>query len=298
LFIQYPIPNSQLLHLAKMTTSPTAQSRAIGKLTDLPWWLLIMLFSAVLMAFQLFTNAGYKTILDRLAQGIATTLTVTLTAYPIALLIGLIAGLGRVSKNKVVYTIATLYVQIIRGIPILVQLMFIAFVFSPMLVDAINAIGVSITPVFGADNALAAMTPPDLSFTTRAIMALAVAYGGFEAETFRAGIESLGKGQMEAARALGLSYMQAMRFVVLPQAIRRVLPPLGNDFISMLKDSSLVSVLGVGDVTNEARKYASASFKYMETYVTLAFIYLSLTLSLSLILKGVENRLNRGGRGA
>src|SRR5574341_1821067 len=130
-----------------------------------------------------------------------------------------------------------------------------------------------------------------LSFLTRVIFALAVAYGGFEAETFRAGIESIGKGQMEAARSLGMSYVQAMQHIVLPQAIRRVLPPLGNDFISMLKDSSLVSVMGVRDVTQEARLYAAASFRYPETYNTLAFVYLSMTILLSLVVRGIENRL-------
>jgi polar amino acid transport system permease protein len=119
---------------------------------------------------------------------------------------------------------------------------------------------------------------------------LAFAYGGFEAETFRAGIESIGRGQMEAARSLGMSYPQAMRYVILPQAVRRVLPPLGNDLIAMLKDSSLVSALGVRDMTQEARLYAAASFRYIETYTTLAFMYLSLTLILSGIVRWVETR--------
>ena len=147
-----------------------------------------------------------------------------------------------------------------------------------------------LAPVIGAGNFLMNLQVRDFEFTYRAILALAFAYGGFEAETFRAGIESIGKGQMEAARSLGMSYPQAMRFIVLPQAIRRVLPPLGNDLISMLKDSSLVSVLGVRDMTQEARLYAAASFKYIETYSSLAFVYLSLTLILSMFTRGIENR--------
>lgn len=131
---------------------------------------------------------------------------------------------------------------------------------------------------------------------TRSIIALAIAYGGFQAETFRAGIQSISKGQMEAARSLGMSYLQAMRYVILPQAIRRVLPPLGNDFIAMLKDSSLVSVLGVRDITQEARLYAAASFRFLETYTSLAFLYLAMTIVLSLGVKWLENRLNSEGR--
>ena len=103
---------------------------------------------------------------------------------------------------------------------------------------------------------------------------------------------------MEAARSLGMSYFQAMRYIILPQAFRRVLPPLGNDFISMIKDSSLVSILGVRDMTQEARLYASASFRYLETYSVLAFNYLILTFALSLGVKLLENRLGKGGKGS
>ena len=103
---------------------------------------------------------------------------------------------------------------------------------------------------------------------------------------------------MEAARSLGMSYFDAMRYVILPQAFRRILPPLGNDFISMLKDSSLVSALGVRDVTQEARLYVSASFRYPETYNSLAFVYLSMTILLSLGVKWLENRMSKNGRGS
>jgi polar amino acid transport system permease protein len=141
-------------------------------------------------------------------------------------------------------------------------------------------------------------TTQDVSLLGRAVISLAMAYGGFEAETFRAGIQSIGRGQMEAARSLGMSYFDAMRYVILPQAFRRILPPLGNDFISMLKDSSLVSALGVRDVTQEARLYVSASFRYPETYNSLAFVYLSMTILLSLGVKWLENRMSKNGRGS
>jgi len=216
----------------------------------------------------------------------------------LALVIGLFTALGRISKNPVLYNLTTLYVQIIRGIPVLVQIIYVAFVISPALVALLNTIGTALIPLLGPDNFLASLSLQDISSEMRVTLALAIAYGGFEAETFRAGIESIGRGQMEAARSLGMTYFQAMRYVILPQAFRRVLPPLGNDFISMIKDSSLVSILGVRDMTQEARLYAAASFRYLETYSVLAFNYLVLTFTLSLGVKMLENRLSKGGKGS
>jgi polar amino acid transport system permease protein len=135
----------------------------------------------------------------------------------------------------------------------------------------------------------------EVSFEARAIIALAISYGAFSAEIFRAGIESIGRGQMEAARSLGMSYFQAMRHIILPQAVRRVLPPLGNDFIAMLKESSLVSALGVQDITQLGKLYGASSFQYLKTYNMVAVMYLSMTLLLSLLVKGMEKRLQTDG---
>jgi polar amino acid transport system permease protein len=256
-----------------------------------PWWLLVIILVGTLLVWAFASSEQYSTIFRRLLVGISVTVMTTIVAYSIAIVIGLVAGLGRVSKNPVAYNIATLYVQVIRGVPILVQLLVIAFVLIPIGIEAVNRLGVALAPALGPENFLLKATPQDVPFLARCIIALAIAYGGFEAETFRAGIQSIGKGQMEAARSLGMSYFQAMRHIILPQAIRRVLPPLGNDFISMLKDSSLVSVLGVRDITQEARLYASASFRFLETYSSLAFLYLAMTIVLSLAVKWIENRL-------
>ena len=128
---------------------------------------------------------------------------------------------------------------------------------------------------------------------TRAIIALSTTYGAFLAEVFRAGIQSIDRGQMEAARSQGMSYWQAMRFIILPQAIRNVLPALGNDFISMLKDSSLVSVLAVRDITQIARLYAGRSFLFRESYLTLAVLYLTMTVFLSFLMKILERRIHK-----
>lgn len=279
-------------------TPGTTQVNIVERLARLPWWLLLILLAGVILFYSITTDELYSVIFGRLAQGIGTTIFVALVSYAAAIVIGLIVALGRVSKNPITYNLATLYVNVIRGVPILVQIFYVAFVIGPGLISLINGVGNGLSGVLGPNNALAKATTQDISMLARVMIALAIAYGGFEAETFRAGIESIGRGQMEAARSLGMSYFQAMRYIILPQAFRRVLPPLGNDFISMIKDSSLVSVLGVRDITQEGRLYAAASFRFPETYNTLAFLYLAITFTLSLGVKFIENRLSKGGKGS
>jgi polar amino acid transport system permease protein len=143
---------------------------------------------------------------------------------------------------------------------------------------------------------LASIDNDSISLNLRAIIALSVTYGAFLAEIFRAGIQSIGHGQMEAARSLGMSYGQAMRHVILPQAIRNVLPALGNDFVAMVKDSSLVSVLAVRDITQVARLYAGRTFRFREAYTILAIFYLGMTLVLSFLVRLLERRLHGNSR--
>lgn len=246
------------------------------------------------LAYGFATDETYTEIFKFLKDGIAMTIRVTLTGYAMAVIIGLTTGLGRVSKNPIFYNIATLYVNIMRGIPILVNILYIAFVVTPPAITGINALGDWLTQIhlLGPDNVLAALSVRQVDFSVRGTIALAISYGAFEAEIFRAGIESIGRGQMEAARSLGMSYVQAMRYIILPQAIRRVLPPLGNDFIAMLKESSLISVLGVRDMTQLSKLYAAASFQYLKTYTLLAVMYLSMTVLLSIGVKAMERRLS------
>jgi polar amino acid transport system permease protein len=130
----------------------------------------------------------------------------------------------------------------------------------------------------------------DLSLMWRAIIALMIGYASFIAEIFRAGFQSVDQGQIEASKALGLSRFNRFRFVVFPQAIRVIFPPLSNDFVSMVKDSSLVSVLGVADITQMGKVYASGSFRFFETYSIVTYIYLLLTIGLSLLLRQFERR--------
>jgi polar amino acid transport system permease protein len=249
----------------------------------------------VLILWSILTNETYTVIFNALKNGIVVTVYVTIVAYTLAMALGLLLGLARVSSNKVVYHLASLYVEIVRGVPMLVLLYYIAFVGAPALVDGINRLGegmLSIHLLPSLSASMAEMSIRSFDFTARAILALTLGYAAFLSEIFRAGIESIERGQMEAARALGMSYWQAMRYVILPQAIRRVLPPLGNDFIAMLKDSSLVSVLGVPDITQLGKLYSASTFRFFETYNTVAFLYLTMTILLSLGVQWMEKRLS------
>lgn len=261
----------------------------LGRMSEWPWWLLFAMLLGLIITLLILSNERWTIIFKAIMQGIPVTITVTVAAYTIALIVGLIIGLGRVSKNVVYYNVATFYVEIVRGVPILVLLFYIAFVGAPLFVQAINAIGESL-----GLSALADLSTRDISMMWRAIIALGLAYGAFSAEIYRAGIESIERGQMEAARSLGMSYFQAMRHIILPQAIRRVLPAMGNDFVAMVKDSSLVSVLGVGDITQYAKLYAASTFLFFQTYSILAFIYLVITIMLTRLVRLLERRMRRG----
>lgn len=259
----------------------------------IPYWLLASFLIGVILVWRIATNDSYATIFAALAKGVWVSVYVTIVAYAGALLVGLLVGLARVSKLRVVYEIATFYVEIIRGVPMLVLLLYIAFVVAPAIVLGANWVGERLLaagiPAVGGP--LATFQVRNFDYATRAIIALIIGYSAFLSEIFRAGIESIERGQVEAAYSLGMSRWQAMRYVVLPQAIRRVLPPLGNDFIAMLKDSSLVSVLGVTDITQMGKVYAASTFLYFDTYNIVAFLYLSMTIVLSLFVRWMERRL-------
>lgn len=246
-------------------------TRRVG---EWPWWLLVAILIGLVIILQIITNQQMTVIFRAIAAGLGITIRVTLSAYLLAVMIGLFVGLARVSSNTILLNVASFYVEIVRGIPILVLLMYIAFVAVPIVADLLG------------------LRTRDFPNELRVILGLAIAYGAFESEIFRAGIQSIEKGQMEAARALGMSYVQSMRYIILPQAIRRVLPALGNDFIAMLKDSSLVSVLGVEDITQLTKLYAASTFLFFQSYSILAFIYLTMTILLSRGVRALEARLS------
>jgi polar amino acid transport system permease protein len=242
---------------------------------------------------EIFQRGSYGDAFDFIKIGLSTTFRTALWAYFFALIFGLLAGLGRISNNIILNNLSRLYVELIRGIPMLVLIFFIALVGVPLVVDGLNSFGIWL-----GENGLGTIATPLTSMTNqaipmniRAIIALAVTYGAFLAEIFRAGIQSITRGQMEAARSLGMSNAQAMRYVILPQAIRNVLPALGNDFVAMVKDSSLVSVLAVRDISQVARLYSGSTFRFREAYVTLTVMYLTLTVVLSLLVQVIERRM-------
>lgn len=231
----------------------------------------ISFFGAIGLLIFLVTSKPdpFRRILFFLPDGIVKTFQVTIFSILLALVIGLVAGLGRISRVVLINRIATVYVEVIRGIPLLVQIFYIYYALGRI------------------------VRIPDI---TSAVIAMAVCYGAYMAEIFRAGIQSIPKGQMEAALAVGLSRGAAMRYVILPQTFRVILPPIGNEFIALLKDSSLVSILAVSDLLRRGREYASRTFQYFETLTVVALVYLILTLFFSWLVGLMEDRLSRNVR--
>ena len=221
---------------------------------------------ALLVLLPLVSPHPFREIMVFLPDGILATFEVTVLSIIFALVLGLLTGLGRISRVKLVNRIATVYVEVVRGIPLLVQLFYIYFALGKWL---------------------------HLPALVAAVTAMTICYGAYLGEIFRAGIQAVPKGQMEAALALGMSRWQAMRRIILPQTIKIVLPPVGNEFIALLKDSSLVSILAVADLLRRGREYASKTFYYFETYTVVALVYLVMTLFFSKLVSLMEERLNR-----
>ena len=265
------------------------------KLKAAPWWLYAIIVIAAITAITIITDSDFQDAFIYIQAGLWVTISTTIIAFLFALLIGLLTGLGRISSNTFFKNLATFYVEFIRGVPMLVLIFFIAYVGVPAVVDAFKNLGLWFTGIgFNLIGTwLSGFENNAVPMNTRAVIALSTTYGAFLAEIFRAGIQSIGRGQMEAARSQGMSYWQAMRYIILPQAIRNVLPALGNDFISMLKDTSLVSILAVRDITQIAKLYAGRSFQYQQSYITLAILYLSMTVMLSFLLKMIEKRIQK-----
>lgn len=292
-----------------------------GPRREFPLWLVIVLVTGLWLFWKVLATEIYAEVLATLARGIGVTVLVTLIAYAGACALGLALALAQLSRWYPLRQVARLYVEVMRGIPIIVLLLYVAFVCVPAVVwlwGALDAcllggagmclrglapdgpLGAPLRGIAPAFDWLAADLPDmrtrDVPLLWRAVIALMLAYASFLAEVFRAGLLAVPKGQTEAARALGLSRWQVFRHVTFPQAFRLILPPLGNDFVAMVKDSSLVSVLGVTDITQLGKVLAAGNFRYFETYNIVALIYLTMTIGLSLALRGVEGRLTRRRR--
>jgi polar amino acid transport system permease protein len=256
---------------------------------DFPWWLVILVITGAVLFYEVLASDIYAAALNTLMKGIGITVIVALIAYLGACLMGLGLALMGLSRFVILRQTARLYIEVMRGIPIIVLLLYVAFVLAPGLVWTVNQV---IEPL-----GLEPWRTRDFPLIARAVIALMLAYSAFLAEIFRAGLQAVDKGQIEAAKALGLNGRQRFRHVIFPQAFRMILPPLGNDFVAMVKDSSLVSVLGVSDITQLAKVTAAGNFRYFETYNVAALLYLTMTIGLSLILRRMEARLRARSTG-
>ncbi len=250
------------------------------------WWLLLFAVIGLVVFLVRKVPEPYAEIFAFVQDGIIVTLKITIVSFFFILIVGMIGGLGRVSNNKLIHGTASLYVEIVRGIPVLVWLLWIWYAL-PQVRDLVGTAIAGVFPTVG-------QFLLDIRFEpfVAAVVGFTVAYGAYMTEIFRAGIQSIPKGQMEAARSLGMNYLQAMRFVILPQAVRVILPPLGNEFVTLLKDSSLVSVLAVSDLTRRGREYVARSFLSFDTFTMVAMIYLIMTLFFTRFFTAVERRLS------
>ncbi|MGQ9851314.1 MAG: amino acid ABC transporter permease [Aggregatilineaceae bacterium] len=301
-----------VVYATPATARPNPQKKniLIRRLARAPWWLLLMALMVILFALSVNDRHPYPIIWRAVRQGIWTTIWVSLVAYSIAVGLGLLVALLRRSNNVVIYQLSTFYVEGVRGIPTLVLVYYMALAAIPQLITLGNDLGqwlswlkITITltdstafhlTFQGIGTRLAGFDTREFPNAYRAIIGLAISYSAFLSEVFRAGIDSVSKGQREAAQSLGMTRWQIMRLVVLPQAIRVVIPPLANDFIAMLKESSLVSILGVEDITRQGQTYAASTFTFFQAYNVVALTYLVLTLSLSMAVKLLETYLHRG----
>ena len=254
---------------AKHVTIDVGDGAAIPKREDVglftAWRVAFFGAIAIIVYLAVFRPDPYLAIMKFVPDGILVTFEVTVLSIILALVIGLFTGLGRIAKNPLINGIASLYVEVIRGIPLLVQLFYIYFALGRLI-----------------------QMPPLPS----AVLAMGICYGAYMGEIFRAGIQSIPKGQTEAARSLGMTQSQSMYHVILPQAFKTILPPVGNEFVALLKDSSLVSILAVADLLRRGREFAAESFNYFETYTVVALVYLIITLFLSKLISIMEEKIS------
>ncbi len=253
----------------------------------LDWWALVFAVALTIWLLIRFKPFPYLEIWAFVEDGILVTLRIVATSFGFILLVSLLGGLGRISRSRVIYFISSLYVELIRGIPLLVQLLFIWYAL-PQVFDMLGNVLISISPSLQAQGQF--LIDLRLSPFTAAVFGLTFCYGAYGSEIFRAGISSIHRGQMEAARSLGMNYFQAMRHVILPQAVRVILPPIGNEFVALLKDSSLVSVLAVSDLTRRGREYMARTFLSFDTWIMVALCYLVLTLFSSRAVEFIESK--------
>lgn len=302
-------PKRDELDLDDVIAESRGRAMRLGRLYTLPYWLFFLLLLGILLGISILTDEIYAGIFEQLSEGISMTIFVSAASYVLALIIAIFVGivrsnpptppqtienfgqtLSRIFKTFI-YNLCTVYVSVMRGLPVLIVLLVTAFIIVPAIRDFVNDSLITGLRTFTNDPEIADLIWRGSSAPS-AIVALAVTYGAYMSETIRAGIQSIPKGQVEAAYSVGMTYFQTMRHIVLPQAFRNVLPPLGNDFVAIIKDSSLLAFLGVRDVTQVAKTSAGRSFRYVETYAIVAFIYLTLVIIASTIVNILEDTIN------
>ncbi len=249
-----------------------------NKLSFDRWWFMVLAVVVLIILLVLLKPDPYQRILLFVKNGIWTTISITAISFLLVMVFGLIVALGRLSKSTIIKGIATVYVEVIRGIPMLVQLIFWYFAFPSLVQSLGDWFNIQSFKDYNA-NAL-----------SMAILGLTFGYSAYMSEVYRAGIQSISRGQMEAARSMGMTYFQAMWYVILPQAVRVILPPVGNEFITLLKDSSLVSVVAVADMTRRGREFMAANFIPIQTWVMIALLYLVMTLLASRLVTWMERK--------
>lgn len=212
-----------------------------------------------------------------LLRGAVITIEVTTFAIFFGLILGTIAAFGKLSRRSVFRIPSSVYVDFIRGTPLFVQIL-LFYYGIPGLIIGITGEPFRIDPILAG------------------IAVCSINSGAYNAEIVRAGIKSVDRGQMEAARSLGMTEGQAMKEVIMPQAVRLIIPPLGNEFIALLKDSSLLAVISVHELSKNGMLYVSKTFAAFPTYISVAFVYLALTMGISRVLNHIERRLGVSDR--
>jgi polar amino acid transport system permease protein len=209
-----------------------------------------------------------------LIMGLWLTLKISVLATIFGVIIGIIGGLTRISGNPALKWTTIVYVEVIRGSPLLVQILIWYFILGTVFNELLAAYGLGRIPAWWYG-----------------VASLACFAGAYVTEIVRAGIQSIHRGQMEAARSLGMSYGQAMRYIIMPQALRRILPPLAGQFISLIKDSSLLGIIAIRELTKAAREAVTASLQPFEVFMLCALLYLVLTFTLSMLVQHLERRM-------
>jgi polar amino acid transport system permease protein len=261
------------LIVAQVRSARASESRRFRVVFGLTWAILIGLLVGSLFAAGKIDVPFLAEWAPYILGGIPITIVVSVFSIAAATLFAALGALGRLSVRAPVYAVATLYVSLVRGTPLIVQILFI-FLALPQIIPATAGIPVIVLAIF----------------------ALAFNYGAYMTEIFRAGIQAVPRSQVEASGALGMTEAQTMRRVILPQAIRIVIPAIGNEFIAMIKDSALVSLMTVQELLWRAQRVGQSNFRSLETLLLAALVYWSLTIAFSLVQDSVERRMARSDR--